>query len=159
MWAMFPMIAASVLRIFVSALGRPKIATAITFLALFVNALGNWALVFGHLGLPALGLHGSALSSIITSSVMLLAYIVVIQSDRRLRRYHLFGNWWRPEWPRFREIVRIGTPIGLIILAEAGLFTGAAVLMGRIGEEQLAGHTRSEEHTSELQSLMRISYA
>src|SRR3546814_2215923 len=59
MWAMFPMIAASVLRIFVSALGRPKIATAITFLALFVNALGNWALVFGHLGLPALGLHGS----------------------------------------------------------------------------------------------------
>src|SRR3546814_3132612 len=58
MWAMFPMIAASVLRIFVSALGRPKIATAITFLALFVNALGNWALVFGHLGLPALGLHG-----------------------------------------------------------------------------------------------------
>ncbi|MBB5705852.1 MATE family multidrug resistance protein [Sphingopyxis panaciterrulae] len=141
MWAMFPMIAASVLRIFVSALGRPKIATAITFLALFVNALGNWALVFGHLGLPALGLHGSALSSIITSSVMLLAYIVVIQSDRRLRRYHLFGNWWRPEWPRFREIVRIGTPIGLIILAEAGLFTGAAFLMGRIGEEQLAGHT------------------
>src|SRR3546814_1373933 len=107
--SMFPIIAASVLRIFVSALGRPKIATAITFLALFVNALGNWALVFGHLGLPALGLHGSALSSIITSSVMLLAYIVVIQSDRRLRRYHLFGNWWRPEWPRFREIVRIGT--------------------------------------------------
>src|SRR3546814_3909979 len=112
---------------------------------------------------------------------MLLAYIVVIRSDRRLRRYHLFGNWWRPEWPRFREIVRIGTPIGLIILAEAGLFTGAAFLMGRIGEEQLAGHTlalqiaalafqvpfgvaqaatiRSEEHTSELQSLMRTSYA
>src|SRR3546814_3409141 len=71
MWGMFPMIAASVLRIFVSTLGRPKIATAITFLALFVNALGNWALVFGHPGLPALGLHGSALSSVLTSSVML----------------------------------------------------------------------------------------
>src|SRR3546814_7741413 len=72
MWGMFPMIAASVLRIFVSTLGRPKIATAITFLALFVNALGNWALVFGHLGLPAHGLHGSALSSVLNSSVMLL---------------------------------------------------------------------------------------
>src|SRR3546814_13969478 len=43
--------------------------------------------------------------------------------------------------PRFREIGRSGTPIGLVILAEAGLFTGAAFLMGRIGEEQLAGHT------------------
>jgi MATE family multidrug resistance protein len=141
MWGMFPMIAASVLRIFVSALGRPTIATAITFLALFVNVFGNWVLVFGHLGLPALGLHGSALSSILTSTAMLVAYVVVIQSDRRLRRYHLFGNLWRSEWSRFTEILRIGTPIGLTILAEAGLFTGAAFLMGRIGEAQLAGHT------------------
>jgi MATE family multidrug resistance protein len=141
MWGMFPMIAASVLRIFVSTLGRPKIATAITFLALFVNALGNWALVFGNLGMPALGLHGSALSSVATSCIMLLAYVIVIQSDRGLRRYHLFGNWWRPEWTRFRDIVRIGAPIGATILAEAGLFTAAAFLMGRIGEAQLAGHT------------------
>jgi MATE family multidrug resistance protein len=141
MWGMFPMIAASVLRVFVSALGRPTIATAITFLALFVNGLGNWALVFGHLGLPALGLYGSALSSVLTSFAMLAAYVVVIQADRRLRRYRLFGNWWRAEWSRFAELLRIGMPIGLTILAEAGLFTGAAILMGRIGEAQLAGHT------------------
>ena len=141
MWGMFPMIAATALRIFVSALGRPTIATAITFGALFVNALGNWVLVFGHLGMPALGLHGSAISSVITSALMLAAYVVVIQSDRRLRRYHLFGNWWRTEWTRFFEMLRIGTPISLTILAEAGLFTGAAFLMGRIGETELAGHT------------------
>lgn len=141
MWGMFPMIAANVLRIFVSALGRPTIATAITFFALGVNALGNWALVFGHLGMPALGLHGSAISSVLTSVLMLLAYVVIIQRDRRLRRYRLFGNWWRSEWTRFFEMLRIGTPIALTILAEAGLFTGAAFLMGRIGEAQLAGHT------------------
>ncbi len=141
MWGLFPMIAAAVLRIFVSALGRPTIATAITFGALFVNVLGNWVLVFGHLGMPALGLHGSAISSVITSVLMLVAYVVVIQRDRRLRRYHLFGNWWRSEWTRFFEMLRIGTPISLTILAEAGLFTGAAFLMGRIGEAELAGHT------------------
>ncbi|MHA4838497.1 MATE family efflux transporter [Sphingopyxis sp. MSC1_008] len=141
MWGLFPMIAATVLRIFVSALGRPTIATAITFGALFVNALGNWVLVFGHLGMPALGLHGSAISSVMTSVLMLAAYVVVIQSDRRLRRYRLFGNWWRSEWSRFFEMLRIGTPISLTILAEAGLFTGAAFLMGRIGEAELAGHT------------------
>ena len=141
MWGMFPMIAASVLRVFVSALGRPTIATAITFGALGVNALGNWTLVFGNLGMPALGLHGSAISSVITSFMMLLAYVVIIQTDRRLRRYHVFGNWWRSEWNRFFEMLRIGSPIALTILAEAGLFTGAAFLMGRIGEAQLAGHT------------------
>lgn len=141
MWGMFPMLVSGVLRIFVSALGRPTIATAITFFALGTNALGNYMLVFGHFGAPALGLHGSAISSIITSTLILLAYVAVMQSDRRLRRYHVFGNWWRSEWSRFFDMLRIGLPISFTILAEAGLFTGAAFLMGRIGEAQLAGHT------------------
>ena len=45
------------------------------------------------------------------------------------------------EWQRFRDVVRIGTPIALIILAEGGLFSSAAFLMGRIGQAELAGHT------------------
>ncbi|MBK6800093.1 MATE family efflux transporter [Novosphingobium sp.] len=140
MWAMIPMIAASVLRTFVSALGRPVFATAITALAIVVNLAGNWVFVFGNLGAPALGLEGSALSSVLTSLAMLAAYVAAIRSDRRLRRYRIFGRWWRPEWQRLREIVRLGTPIALTILAEAGLFSGAALLMGWIGAAELAGH-------------------
>jgi len=45
------------------------------------------------------------------------------------------------EWRRLRELVLTGLPVALTILAEAGLFSGAAFLMGRIGAEQLAGHT------------------
>ena len=141
MWGMVPAIAASVLRVFVSALGRPALATAVTLLALIVNSLGNWALVFGHWGAPALGLNGSAISSIITSVAMLAAYVAIILMDRRFRRYRLFGRWWRTEWSRMADMLRIGMPIALTILAEAGLFSGAAFLMGRIGEAQLAGHT------------------
>ncbi|WP_374528562.1 MATE family efflux transporter [Novosphingobium sp.] len=141
LWAMIPMIAASVLRNFVSALGRPVFATAITALAIVVNLLGNWVFVFGNLGAPALGLEGSAVSSVLTSLAMLAAYVLAIRADRRLRRYRIFGRWWRPEWQRLGEIVRLGTPIALTILAEAGLFSGAALLMGRIGEAELAGHS------------------
>jgi MATE family multidrug resistance protein len=140
-WAMIPMIMAGVFRIFVAALGKPGYATAITLLALGTNVLGNWALVFGHLGLPALGLMGSALSSVITALAMLVAYVVVITRDRTLRRYRIFGRWWRPEWARLKQIMVIGTPIALTVLAEAGLFSGAALLMGRIGETELAAHT------------------
>ena len=60
MWAMIPMVAASVLRNFVSALGRPIFATAITGLALGASLLFNWMFVFGTLGAPALGLEGAA---------------------------------------------------------------------------------------------------
>jgi MATE family multidrug resistance protein len=140
-FAMIPMILAGVFRIFVAALGKPGYATAITLLALGTNILGNWALVFGHLGLPALGLLGSAFSSVITALAMLAAYCLVIARDRTLRRYRIFGRWWRPQWGRLREIMVIGTPIALTVMAEAGLFSGAALLMGRIGETELAAHT------------------
>jgi len=140
-WSMIPMVMASVFRIFVAALGKPGYATAITFLALGTNLLGNWVLVFGNLGAPALGLEGSALSSLITSAAMLVAYVLVIGWDRQLRRYRIFGRWWRPEWQRLRQIMVIGMPIALTVLAEAGLFSGAALLMGRIGESELAAHT------------------
>lgn len=140
-FAMVPMILGGLFRIFVAALGKPGYATAITLLALGTNILGNWVLVFGNLGMPALGLLGSALSSVITAIAMLAAYVVVIARDRTLRRYRIFGRWWRPEWTRLREILVIGTPIALTVLAEAGLFSGAALLMGRIGETELAAHT------------------
>lgn len=141
LWATIPMLFSNVLRTFVSALGRPFFATAIAGLAIVINAIGNWALVFGNLGMPALGLQGSALSSVITSLVTLAAYLLMIRADRRLRRYRILGRWWRTEWQRMREMLRIGLPIMGTILAEAGLFSGAAFLMGLIGEAELAGHT------------------
>ena len=139
-WAVIPQIVCNVLRIFVAALGRPMLATGIMILALVVNALGNYALVFGNFGAPALGLVGSAISTVITALVTLLAYLAVIRADARLRRYRICGRWWRPEWQRLREIVRLGIPIALTVVAEGGLFNGATFLMGLIGPAQLAGH-------------------
>lgn len=140
-WAMIPMVLSNVLRIFVSALNRPIFATMIIASAIGVSVLANWVLVFGNLGAPALGLEGSALASVFTSLFILAAYVIAIGWDRRLRRYRIFGNWWRTEWSRMKEISRIGTPIMFTIFAEAGLFSGAAFLMGRIGPSELAGHT------------------
>ncbi|HET9628665.1 MAG TPA: MATE family efflux transporter [Novosphingobium sp.] len=141
MFALIPMIASNVLRTYVSALGRPIFATAITGLAILVNALGNWTFVFGHLGAPALGLRGSALSSGLTALATFAAYALAIRADPRLSRYHVFSRFWRPDWARAAAILRIGLPIAATIVAEAGLFSGASFLMGRIGEAQLAGHT------------------
>ena len=141
LWASVPMLAASVLRNFVSALGRPLFATAITAVAIGVNALGNYALVFGNLGAPALGLEGSGIATVFTATFVFLAYAAAIRWDRRLRRYRIWGRFWRPEWDRMVDIVRLGTPVMLTWIAEAGLFGGAALMMGRIGEAELAGHT------------------
>ncbi len=139
--SMLPMALANVLRTFVSALGRPIFATAITAASILVNILGDYALVFGHFGMPRLELAGAALASIITASTTVVAYVVAIRCDRRLRRFHIFGRFWRPEWPRLAQMLQLGLPISGTLIAEGGLFSGAAFLMGLVGEAQLAGHT------------------
>lgn len=148
MWAAIPATMGALLRTTIATLGRPGVGTLISGLAVAVNGLGNWTFVFGHFGFPAMGLDGSALSSVTTSCAMLAAYLVVIAMDRRLRRYRLLGRWWRIEWVRLVDVFRIGLPITATIIAEAGLFNGAAFLMGRIGELQLAAHTLALQFAS-----------
>lgn len=139
--SMVPMLLAAVLRNFVSALGRPIFATAITGAGIFVNGFANYAFIFGNFGAPELGLKGAGVATIITSLFTLAAYVLAIRLDPKLHRYHVFGRWWSPDWPRFWQIVRIGTPIALTVTAEAGIFGAAAFLMGRFGAAELAGHT------------------
>ena len=139
--SLVPMLFCNVLRSFVSTLDRPIFATAITAGGIFVNALANYAFIFGNLGAPELGLQGAAVATILTTLTTLAAYVVAIRLDPKLHRYRVFGRWWSPDWARFMHIVRVGTPIALTITAEAGIFGAAAFLMGNIGASELAAHT------------------
>ena len=140
-FSLVPMLLAATLRYYVSALGRPIFATAITGVGILVNAFANYALIFGNFGAPELGLQGAAVATIITSLVILAAYIIAIRFDPKLHRYRVFGKLWSPDWDRFFQILRIGIPISLTVTAEAGIFGAAAFLMGRFGAAELAGHT------------------
>jgi len=140
LFIMVPNIWAGVMRTVAAALGRPGWAMLVTAGALGMGALGNWLLVFGHAGFPALGLEGSAIASLVTALAMMLAYAAILAFDGKLRRYRLFGKWWLPHWTRMGEIARLGAPIALTFTLEGGLFGGAAFLMGLIGVTEVAAH-------------------
>ena len=140
-FSLIPFLINNVLRSFVSTLDRPIFATAITAGGIFVNAIANYAFIFGNFGAPEMGLRGAAVATIITTLVTLAAYATAIRLDPRLHRYRIFGRLWSPDWQRFWHITRVGTPIALTITAEAGIFGAAAFLMGKIGATQLAAHT------------------
>jgi len=106
-----------------------------------VNLAGNWALIFGHLGLPRLGLAGAALATSLSRAACLLALAVLIV------RLDLLRGAWLP-WSRralelrgLAEILRLGLPVGVQISLEAWAFSAAALLAGRLGTEALAAHT------------------
>ena len=140
LWCLIPGVLAGVMRTAAAALGRPNWALGVTGLAVLVGLFGNWLLVFGNWGFPALGLEGSAIANVVTVVAMAIAYAAILAFDPKIRRYRLFGRWWATEWSRFREIVRLGVPIALTMTMEGALFGGAAFLMGLIGVTEVAAH-------------------
>src|ERR1700761_4772916 len=140
MFGMVPLFGYQVLKSFVSALERPGWAFAAGAFAVVSNAILNYALIFGRFGLPALGLFGAGLGSTISNSVMAIILGIVVTRHRRFRRYHLFGNFWKADWPRFAQVWRLGFPIAVTLGMEVTIFNAAVFLMGLIGAEELAAH-------------------
>ena len=140
MWGLLPVFLFLVLRSFMAALERPGWSLVIGASAVAVNALLAYALIFGHFGMPALGLVGSALGSLLTNLLVFLALAVVVGTDRRFRRYRLFGRFWRPDWQRFADVWRLGLPIAVTIGLEVSVFNAAMFLMGLIGTAEIAAH-------------------
>ncbi len=120
--------------------GDTKIILLITLAAIAVNAAGNYALMFGHWGLPRLELKGAAISTLLVN-IMTFALMLTYTLSRPIyRSYELFVRFWRPDWPRFFRILQLGVPIGLILMAEVGLFAVAGQMMGWLGTNELAAH-------------------
>ena len=140
-WALLPFFGYLVLRSFISALERPQWALAVGAAAVVVNAAVAWCLMFGHLGLPKLGIAGAGIATAVSNTLMFVALAAVVCIDRRFRRYYLFGRFWRADWPRFRALWRLGLPIAAAVSFEVTVFNAAALLMGLIGAASLAAHS------------------
>jgi MATE family multidrug resistance protein len=129
-----------ILRGFLAAFDRPRVGLWIMLAGVVVNALGNYALIFGHWGFPAMGLPGSGYASSLANAFMFAALLGFVLVDRRFRRFRLLGRWWRPDWPRFAELLHLGLPIGGIWLLEVGVFAAAVFVMGVISANTVAAH-------------------
>ena len=140
MWVIPPWMLFQCMRNFVSALERPRWVLVISSAGIPLNALVSWSLIFGKLGMPELGLIGGGIGSAIVWTAMALSLLIVILTDRQFRRFHLFGRFWRPDWPRFRQLFKLGGPIGLTMGFEGGVFSAAAYLMGLFGAPSVAAH-------------------
>ncbi|MDB5527741.1 MAG: family efflux transporter [Devosia sp.] len=139
-WMLFPALLIAVLRSMLSAFDATRVILLITVAGVFVNAGINYLLIFGNFGFPRLELRGAAISTLSTNIVMFALTLAYVLRHRRFKRFHVLLRFWRPDWSRFREIFRIGLPIGLTVLAEISLFTAAALLMGRLGTDEIAAH-------------------
>ena len=139
-WALLPFLGFTTLRNFIAALERPVWGLIIMLAAIPFNVAAGWALIFGHLGLPALGLFGAGLASTLSSSFLFFGLLAVILIDRRFRRYRLMGRFWSADRERHRQVWALGLPIAITLGFETSVFNASAFLMGLIGRDSLAAH-------------------
>jgi MATE family multidrug resistance protein len=139
-WSTLPLVLYFVLRRYLQAMGIIKPVVFALISANLVNLAGNWALVYGHLGLPAMGVTGSGWSTCVSRIYIFLVLAAAVVYYDRKRSSGLWLASRRLELARIRELLRLGLPAALQLLVEIMAFTVTAVLIGRLGSLALAGH-------------------
>ena len=140
MWCAAPWLLFQLLRNFLAALERPRVILWLGLSGIALNALLSWSLMFGHFGLPRLGLVGGGLGSSLTWLIISSVLVGITIRNRRFRRFHLFGRMWRFDSERTRAMAVLGWPIGVTLALEMGVFALAAYFMGWIGAPAVAAH-------------------
>ena len=129
-----------VLRQFAEAMGHPWVPMVIMLLGVGLNAALNWVFIYGNLGVPALGLTGAGISTLVSRVIGALVIFAWLRRDPAMRAA------WPPRWfgdysgQHFREMLKIGLPASGMLLFETTAFAFSGVMIGWLGAEPLAAH-------------------
>ena len=137
-FVMFPALLDVTLRCYLTGLKHTNIVLWATVSGLICKTIIGWLFVFGKFGCPELGIEGAALSTLAGTLVILSFF--VWHAQRYFPQHELFKNIWKPDVAALRRIFTLGLPIGLTYLAESGLFSGVTIMVGWIGEIEVASH-------------------
>jgi MATE family multidrug resistance protein len=130
--SLVPVFYFQVQRQYLDALGRPWVGTTIMLADVGLNALLNWMFIWGHLGVPALGLTGSGVATLVARTLAVGIIALWLRGEPRA------AGGLRRE--RFRGMLAIGVPAAGSLLFESGAFAAAALMMGWLGAAPLAAH-------------------
>jgi MATE family multidrug resistance protein len=137
--SMPPLAYYAALRRYLQGIGRVRPIMFALISANFINWFFNWLLITGHWGFPALGVSGSALSTVIARVYMAVVLTVAVWTLERSHP-HRESLRKRPDWARLRVLLRIGFPAAMQILLEIGAFGMVGLLAGQLSQTALAAH-------------------
>jgi len=139
-WGTLPLLLYAGTRRYLQGVGEVRVITATYVGANLLNWLGNWVLIYGKWGMPALGVNGSALSTVISRIFMALALMGFSWRYERKRGHPLFRHWAGPSLTKLKELVRLGAPAAGQIVLEVGAWNLATLSAGWLTPVELATH-------------------
>ena len=95
---------------------------------------------FGYFGIPEMGSEGCGYATSIVSMIMFFLMLRIILSSKKYKKTELLKEFNGPSLKVSKEILKLGVPIGVGIFAEMTMFSGAAIIIGQLGDKILSGH-------------------
>lgn len=139
-WGFLPATWYMAMKSFVEGVTRPWPVTLITFTGVGLNIVADYVLMFGKFGFPALGVAGTGIATSAVFWYLFLTLSFYVSRRKSFNKFEVFKRFGMPDPHYFKELFRIGWPIGVSHGIESGLFMVTAVLMGTLGTTVLAAH-------------------
>ena len=147
-WGTLPLLVYGGTRRYLQGVGQVRVITLTYVLANLLNWFGDWVLIYGKFGFPALGVNGSAISTCIARVGMAVAMLAFAWRYERRRGHPLFAHWAGPQLDRLRRLVRLGAPAAGQIVLEVGAWNLSTFAAGYLTPVALATHTIALNYAS-----------
>ena len=128
------------LRNFLASLEKTIIPFILVSIVTALNIGLNYIFIFGNFGAPRLELVGAGIASSLSYIFGFFLFAAYIRLDKRANSFQIFRNFWKSDWPRFKEVIALGWPISLTTFFEGMLFNSAVIIAGVIGVMEQAAH-------------------
>jgi MATE family multidrug resistance protein len=139
-WSVPPLLLYAAFRRYLQGMGVVRPVMIALVLANLLNLFGNWVLIYGRLGAPAMGVRGSAWATVISRIGMAAFLLGVILYREHGRRPGLFSTPMRIDLGWMRRLIALGAPAASQVTLEVGAFAAATALAGRLPPADLAAH-------------------
>lgn len=125
---------------FLEGTGNTKIAMTITLIAIVINIVLNYLLIFGKFGFPKMGIDGAGLATLISRLFMPLAFWYVMSRNFLYKKYFFFFRKAHFSIKKQIELIKMGLPISGQMSLEFLSLSMITIMMGWIGTKALAAN-------------------
>ena len=137
---LFPLLLYFAVRRCLQAMNMVKPVAFALISANLINALGNWILIYGKWGVPAMGTVGSGWSTAIARAYMAAVLVGYLLWYDHRHRTDLLKTPVEVDLPRIRRLIMLGLPAAMQVTLESGVFALVTALIARLGAVPLASH-------------------
>lgn len=148
-----PLFGYIVIRSFIDALGQTRVSMIVTLISLPLNIGAGYLLIFGRLGFPRLGGIGSGIASAFTYWCIFLIAVLIAHRMEPFASFGVFAKLHRISLNKWKELMKLGVPIGFSMFFETAVFAAVTLLMSRFDTMTIASHQAANNFASTLYML------